>query len=96
MGIFLKSATYSDSVEEQREAFLGKVLPLAEGVHHGPGGSERQLAFVEELGGQRQQGLVRAVVVEQLRHLQHTTTNRLDTRANPHSFVSQCLRYAHK
>lgn len=56
--------TYSDTVEEQWEAFLRKVLPLAEGVHHGPWGSERKLTLVEELRGQCQQGLVRAVVVE--------------------------------
>lgn len=60
-------------MEEQREAFLRKALPLAEGVHQGPGGPEQKLAFVEKLGRQRQQGLVRAVVVEQLRHLRHNT-----------------------
>lgn len=56
-------------MEEQWEAFFGKGFPLAERVHHGPLGSEREFVLVEELGGQHKQCLMRSVVVEQLRHL---------------------------
>lgn len=57
-------------MEEEREAFFGQGCPLAERVYCGPRGFKTQFTLIEELGGQRDQGLVRTVVVDQLSHLQ--------------------------
>lgn len=56
-------------MEKEWEAFFGKGFPLAERVYYGPGGFKIQFALVEELGGKREQGLMRTVVVDQLGHL---------------------------
>lgn len=56
-------------MKEEGEAFLGQAFPLAEGVHGGSGGFSAQFPLVEELGRQKQQGLMGTVVVDQLSHL---------------------------
>lgn len=56
-------------MEEEWEAFFGQGFPVAERVYYGPGGFKTQFAPVEELRGQREQGLMRTVVVDQLSHL---------------------------
>lgn len=56
-------------MEEEREAFFGKGCPLAERLYYGPLSFKAQLILVEELGRQRDQGLVGTVVVDQLCHL---------------------------
>lgn len=61
--------THPNSMEEKWEAFFGQGFPMAERVYYGPGGFKRQFALVEELGGQREQGLMRTVVVDQFSHL---------------------------
>lgn len=61
--------THPYSMEEEWEAFFGQGFPLAETVHYVPGGFKTQFILIEELGGQREQGLVRTVVVDQLSHL---------------------------
>lgn len=56
-------------MEDEWKAFFGQGFPLAQRVDYGPGSSDTQLILVEELGGQREQGLMGTVVVDQLSHL---------------------------
>lgn len=64
------SITYPDSMEEERKAFFGQSFPLAQRLDYGLGSSDAQLTLIEELGGQREQGLMGTVVVHQLSHLE--------------------------
>lgn len=63
------SIHYPDTMKKEWEAFFGQVLPLAERLHNSTGGFKTQLSLVEELGRQFDQGLMRAIVVDQLSHL---------------------------
>lgn len=54
---------------QEWEAFFGQGFPLAERLYYGLGGFKTQFTLVEELGGQREQGLMRTIVVDQLGHL---------------------------
>lgn len=67
--IFLSSPHYPDTVKKEWEAFFGQVFPLAEWLHCSPRSFKAQFTLVEELGRQREQGLMRTVVVDQLSHL---------------------------
>lgn len=61
--------TYPNSMEEEWEAFIRQGFPLAERVYNGPGGFKTEFTLIEELGRQREQSLMRTVVVDQLSHL---------------------------
>jgi len=56
-------------MEEEWEVFFGQSFPLAESLHYGPRCFKTQFILVEELGGQREQGLMRTVIVDQLCYL---------------------------
>lgn len=56
-------------MEDERKAFFGQSFPLAQRVDYGPGSFDAKLVPIEELGGQREQGLMGTVVVDQLGHL---------------------------
>lgn len=60
---------YPNSVEDEWKAFFGQGFPLAQRFHYGTGSSDAQLIPIEELGGQREQGFMGTVVVDQLSHL---------------------------
>lgn len=60
---------YPDTVKKKREAFLWQIFPLAQRVCYCSGGLKTQFPLVEKFGGQCEQGLMRAVVVDQLSHL---------------------------
>lgn len=69
--IFIMNAAiaYPNSMEDEWKAFLGQGFPLAQRVDYSSGSSDAQLVPIEELGGQREQGLMGTVVVNQLSHL---------------------------
>ncbi len=67
----LESCTHPDTVKHEGEAFRGQPVPVAERVHDGPRRANAQLSGVKQPRRQLQQSLVRAVVIQQLRHLQN-------------------------
>lgn len=61
---FSLKTTHPDSMVQEWEAFFGQGFPLAERLYYGLGGFKTQFTLVEELGGQREQGLMRTIVVD--------------------------------